>query len=348
MSADTRRVELSVRRALRAVTSRIGTGPVSVSLLALAAIYQAAWWAWCAAGSGEGAAALVGSWPFEVLAGALLLDALVALARSSPLILGSKGEVRLAGRDALWPGLIRVGQLLVALAFVASLLSHDRFALRLAVGEEFVGGPGQVVDRDPPRPMSPGPFPLSFSLAGAEVTFDAAGVARGPRATLAFAEGATTTAPWRPVRLGFGRFLLPESAGIAVRFEIAGASGAPVDSAFVRLNVLPVGKVDALQPDGIPHRIYVALTDAPQPPPAVPPLRVAVYRGRLVVAEGLVAPGGELEFDGMKLRFPETRTWVGFGMVRDPGPGIAVIGALVAAAGFVAGAIERRRRAARA
>src|SRR6266508_3005993 len=97
------RLELAVRGALRGVASRIGTAPVSLSLLALAALYLGAWIAWGRLGTPECAQALV-----------------------------------------------RGGQALIALAFVASLLSRDRLELRVAEGEEFTGAPEQFAGRDPP------------------------------------------------------------------------------------------------------------------------------------------------------------------------------------------------------
>lgn len=339
------RLSLAVRGALGAVLSRVGTPPVSLALLALAAAYLAAW-AWARGSSPEAAHALATSFAFEAFAAALAIDAGWGLLRVVPLRVTAEGKVAFTGRAALGPLLVRAGHLLVALAFAASLLSRDRLELRVAVGEEFSGAPGQFVERDPPRRMSPGPFPIAFALEAAEVRFGAGGPVSGPSATLLLPDGerAHVGRAW-PLWSGFGRFLLAGGAGLALRYEIADGTGREVDSAFTRLDLFPAGKADSIRPMGVPHRIYVALAGAPAAPaPAPPALRVAAYRGKLLVAEGEVPPGGALELEGLVLRFPEARPWVGFAMVRDPGVPIALLGAAVAAAGFALAALAKRRR----
>ena len=221
LRAGISRFEAGARRAPRVILAAIGTPPVSLALLALAAGYLAAWWTWARLGSEAGAGALIASWAFDALAAALVVDAGVALARVAPLELTPEGRVRFAwGRARLGSVLVQAGYALVALGFVASLLTHDRFGLRVAVGEEFVSAPGQIVERAPPRSMSPGPFPVAFTLAETEVAFDREGVASGPRATLALPDGGRVhVGTWWPRWQGWGRFLLAHDAGLTLRFE---------------------------------------------------------------------------------------------------------------------------------
>ena len=340
------RLELAVRGALRGVASRIGTAPVSLSLLALAALYLGAWIAWGRLGTPEGAHALVTSYAFGALAAALVIDAAVALTRVLPLEITPEGRVHLlAGRGSLAAALVRGGQALIALAFVASLLSRDRLELRVAEGEEFTGAPEQFAGRDPPRRMSPGPFPIAFTVEQVEARLGQDGGVDRARATIDVKGGGRERVggAW-PLWRGWGRFLLAEDAGLALRWELARKSGTVIDTAIVKLDLLPPGKIDGLRLAGAPHRVYVELLAAPlRGPPAVPPLRASVYRGKLLVAQGDVAPGGEIEFEGLVLRFPEARGWVALGMVRDVGIPLAMLGAALAALGLAVGRFASRR-----
>jgi len=340
------RLELAVRGAVRGVASRLGTAPVSLSLLALAALYLGAWIAWGRLGTPEGAHALVTSSAFGALAAALVIDAAVALYRVLPLEITPEGRVHLlAGRGIFAPALVRGGQALIALAFAASLVSRDRLEMRIAEGEQFTGAPEQFAGRDPPRRMSPGPFPITFTVEQVEARFGRDGGVDRARATLNVTGGGREPVgtAW-PLWRGWGRFLVAEDAGLALRYELARKSGAVIDSAIAKLDLLPPGKIDGLRMAGAPHRVYVELLAAPvRGPPAVPPLRASVYRGKLLVAQREVAPGGEIEFEGLVLRFPEARGWVALGMVRDPGIPLAVLGTALAALGLALGRFPRRR-----
>ena len=337
MSGD---LELSVRRAVRQGASRVGTPPASLGLLALAAIYLLAWAAMARLRSPEAAAALGTSWAYDLLAVALVLDAAVMALRRLPLEIMPEGKLRLVVvRATVARLLVATGYLVVALAFTASLLSRDRFELRVAEGEEFTGAREQFVGRDPPRRMSPGPFTGQFTPEQVGVRFDRAGVVEGPVATLRFTGGrGARVGPRDPVWRGWGRFLTADDAGITLRYEIAAKGGGVLDSAFAKLDLFPAGKTDSIRSSVVPHRIYLELADeVPGAPPAAPALHAAIYRGKLLVAEGEIAPGGELEFEGLVVRFPEARAWVQLGMVRDTGIPLAVIGAVVAAVGWVLG-----------
>lgn len=331
------RVELAVRRVLRAVLSPVGTPAVSLALLALAVAYLAAAALWRRLGSPEGAHALATSLAFQALGAALVLDAAVALFRALPLVERPGGRVGIAATDRRGAGglLLRAGYAFLALGFVASILARDRLLFRVAEGEVLEPSPEQLVARDPPRSMSPGPFPLALVLE--PLPPEAPGDGRsGLAATLSGEGGARHRAStWGPAWFGWGRYLRPVRAGWAIRCELSVEDGAVVDAAFAKLDLLPAGRWDGLRFQAAPHRLHLRIPAGADPAAArTPPLEGAVHRGRLLVAEGAVGPSRALAFEGLAIRVPEARRWIELEMIRDPGIPLAVLGALAALAGL--------------
>jgi hypothetical protein len=331
------RVELAVRRALRAVLSPVGTPPVSLALLALAVGYVAAAALWRRLGTAEGASALATSPAFQALAAVLVLDAVASLLRALPLVERPGGRVGLAVPDRRGAGglLLRASYALAALGFVASLLARERLVFRVAEGEVLEASPEQLVARDPPRSMSPGPFPLSLVLE--PLPPEAPGDGRSGLAATLSGEGGTRhrASTWGPAWFGWGRFLRPVRAGWAIRCELSVEDGAAVDAAFVKLDLLPAGRWDAVRFQAAPHRLHLRIAAGANPAAAgTPPLEGAVHRGRLLVAEGAIDPSRPLAFEGLSLRVLEARRWIELEMIRDPGIPLAVLGALAALAGL--------------
>ncbi len=321
------KAELRLRDAL----AHVGTAPVSLSLLALAAGVVATIEAWTRAGSAEGVHAFATSLACQSIAGALLIDAAVALGRVLSLEASGAGRVRFAlERRNAAPIALRSAQMVAALAFVASLAGRERFDVRIAEGEAFTGGPEQLVLRDPPRPFSPGTAGIQGAVKEVRA---AAAEGAGTVALLVAGGGLRTASSASPIWLGWGRFIWPVQFGWALRYELSGGVS-PTESAFAKLQLFPPGRSDSIRMTEAPYRIRVRLAPDQPPPSSAPALEVEAYRGPLLVAEGALAPGDALVFEGGTLRFPEARRWVTLRVLRDPGIPLAAIAAALAIAGL--------------
>lgn len=318
---------------------------MAAGLLVLAAGYLATASAWLHLGPRDGAARLVGSFAFQGLAAALLIDAVVAGLRAVPVRVADAGGVRLRRPTVAEVGalLLRAAYLLVGLAFAASLLARDVFVIRLAEGEDATGAPEEFVDREPPRPLSPGPFPVSLTVTRVEGALRPDGRVDGLRVRTRGADGSVRTLrPWTPLWLGWGRFLVPARAGYAPRYLIARENGAPIESIFVKLDLLPAGTFQEVHAAELPHRIVFALAGGASLAGDEPALVASVVRGRLRVGEGPVGAGRAVHVDGLVLTVPEVRRWAELRMVRDPGIPILGFALLLAGAGAALSAASRR------
>jgi hypothetical protein len=276
-----------------------------------------------------------------VLAVALAVDAATAVVRALPVVVDAKGAVGLGRVDlrTLAGLLLPAGYLVAALGLSASLAGRDRMVFRCAVGEECTGAAEQAVSRDPPRRFSPGPFPLKIVIDDVPGAVPGRPGGAGGGIRLRDERGATVRAGrWSPLWYGWGRFVRPVGSGDVLRYEVRAERGATLESAFVKLD-LARGAGDSIAPEKIPHRVYVRVEPADAGGARV---RTAVFRGKLQVAQGPLAVGEPLAFEGLELRFAEWRPWVELEMLRDPGLPLAGIGAALALAGW---ALALRRRA---
>ncbi len=339
------RVELRLRNAVRAAFAVLGAPRVWAALLLLATICVAGQLAWSATGDASRASRFSASWACIGIGVLLLADAVAAIARR---LEGSPGDparttpstVRL---DANL--LFRAAQATAALALLASTLARTSFEVRLAEGEEFAAESSQIVARDPSRALSRAPGALRFAVERVLPGSSMGPGAEAPRAVIRTGGGERVQAgPHRPVWLGKGDYLVPVEAGWALRYEIAPRLGANVvESAFVKLQLHPPGSVDSFRLAAAPYRVSLAL--APEQPPLArgPALQVDVYRWKLAIAEGLLALGEPLAFEGLEIRFPESRHWATFRVVSDPGLPVAAAAVLLAAAGAALLAWRRLR-----
>ncbi len=327
------------------VVWRVGSPAVSVPLAAAGAVHVAIAALWAARGSAEGAHAFATSFASWALATALLIDSSAAVLQALRLSSDAAGTLRLGriGRREVGGLLVRAGYLLAALGFTASLAGRDRVEFRCAVGEECKASVEQLVARDPPRRFSPGPFPLNVTVARVEGAIPGRPGRELARVDLRAGDGSVRTATrLRPLWYGWGSFLRPRVSGDVLRYEIAAERGAILDSAFVKLH-LAAGAWDTFAPEKVPHRIYVRWESGGDALAQGPHAHVAVYRGKLLVAETTIGIGEPVAFEGLVLRFAEWRPWVQLEMLRDPGIPLGAMGIALAVAGALAVILVRWR-----
>lgn len=231
---------------------------------------------------------------------------------------------------------------LVALGFAVNMAGRRDAGVWVAVGEEFRGGEEQVLSGDPAVAAAVPPFAvreITPEYWRDELLFTRL------EARLELAGGTErVTRINRPLWFGWGTFLRLSGFGLAPRFEVVDREGRVLDSAFVKLNVFPPGQRDHFALTRFPHRVYLQVlpdyVEGSEPPATAslnlrnPAMVVDVYRGSLLVASGLVRRGQALGFEGLELRFPETRYWGQFSVVRAPGIPLLFAGFLVALVGL--------------
>ncbi len=236
---------------------------------------------------------------------------------------------------------------LVAAGFLLGFATRFESSIWVAEGEDFTGEPSQVLSQEPPRFIELGPPDVRFSVEKivpefwrSELLFTEL------RADLVFTDGSKgRTRINHPLWKGWGTFLRLSGFGYAPRYELLARSGASVESSFAKLRVFPPGQEALIVPETLPYRIYLKVypdgrmtSDGPVSASlnlTQPLYEVSVFRGRLPVAQGILKPGEELPFEGLRLRFPEIRYWGEFSLLRDPGMPILLLGFLLALAGLV-------------
>lgn len=237
---------------------------------------------------------------------------------------------------------------LVAAGFLLSMATRQESTVWVAVGEEFEGQPGQFLSRAAPRALAfgaPTPPGLRFEVTDIRPSFweDQLMFTR-LEADLAFPDGAATTRINRPLWIGPASFLRLSGFGYAPRYELRDRNGRVLSSAFVKLNLFPPGQSDYFRVASLPHRFRVEIlpdlgfddgTPVTRSLNLVHPgVEVRVSRGKLEVARGVLAQGDSLSFEGLRLGFPEVRTWGELSIVRDPGIPVLFAGYLLGLVGL--------------
>lgn len=234
--------------------------------------------------------------------------------------------------------------LLGAVALTMAARHEER--LVVAVGEEFVGAPEQRLSTSRPRFVGLRPPSPRFTVEsispefwGDELLFTQL------EARLLFDDGErAVTRINRPLWTGWWTFLRLSGFGYAPRYELADRNGRLIESAFVKLNVFPPGLRDEFSPGGYPHRVRLeVLPDAIDVEGEIsnrslnlvePAAVVRVTRGRVELGEAVLLQGDALEFEGLRLSFPEIRYWGEFSVVHDPGIPVLFVGFATALLGL--------------
>jgi len=237
---------------------------------------------------------------------------------------------------------------LVAAGFLLSMGARQESTVWVAVGEEFTGESGQFLSRAAPRPLAlAGPVPagLRFEITDIRPAFWRDQLLfTSLEADLTLPSGPARTRINRPLWVGPFTFLRLSGFGYAPRYELRDRQDRVLDSAFVKLNLFPPGQSDYFRVETFPHRFELEVLpdltfDGDEPVTdslnlVNPGVIVHVSRGKLDLARAVLAQGQSLAFEGLKVRFPEIRTWGELSIVRDPGIPVLFAGYLLGLAGL--------------
>jgi hypothetical protein len=236
---------------------------------------------------------------------------------------------------------------LVMAGAALTLLARDEDRIWVAVGEEYVASPDQILGQSRPGAIWIHQPPPRFVVESISPEFwgDVLLFTR-LEASLVFPDGQrAVTRINRPLWRGWWTFLRLSGFGYAPRYELTNRSGSVRESSFVKMTVFPPGQRDFFSPEGFPHRIDVEVL-----PDAVlengklvnrsfslttPAVKVLVSRGRMLLGEAVLREGESLEFEGLQLSFPEIEYWGEFAIVRDPGAPVLFLTFAVALAGLL-------------
>jgi hypothetical protein len=118
----------------------------------------------------------------------------------------------------------------------------------------------------------------------------------------------------------------------------------PLEEGAIKLNLFPPGQRDLFRPRHFPHRIYMQLypdyiegRSGPESRSMElknPRFAVKVYRGKVFVAEALLAPGQPLTVEEFTFSLVQVIPTVELTVVRDPGLPLIVVAFLIAMVGL--------------
>jgi hypothetical protein len=338
------RLLFAMRSFLADLGPRLGSWRLSVVLMVVAALYYGFLGIWASSSPPHVVRNIAGLIPFWLVYGLLLVNTGVCLWRRLPQL---KRELAQGHWAALGTYLFHGAFFLVALGFLLSIAGRQEVKVWAAVGERFTGDPAQYLSQSSPKPLASGVPVIGFTVDAIRPEFwrdQLLFTTLEADLTLASGETAVTRIN-RPLWLGWGTFLRLSGFGYSPRYELQDRYGHTLESSFVKLNVFPPGQRDYFSPPEYPHRIYLEvfpdfeIVDG-QPGSkslnlVAPATSVQVYRGRLALARGVLRYGEVLEFEGLRLLFPEIRYWGEFSIVRDPGVTLVLLGFALGLLGLV-------------
>lgn len=319
---------------------------LSVALMLVATLYDVLLAGWAATSPAQVVQNIAGLAPFWALYLLLLANTAWCLWRRLPAL---RRELARERRwTALGSFLFHGSFFLVALGFVSTLALREELQALVAVGEQFNGAPEQIRSWRGRSPTPSVPPELHFSVERvAPELWREQLLFTSLEASLRFPDGAErTTRINRPLWFGWGSFLRLSGFGYAPRYELLDARGQLLDTAFVKLNVFPPGARDSFAPGAYPYRVYLEVFPdlaLEQGAPVsrtlnlvAPGYRVEVFRGKVLLGGAVLRAGEALEFEGLRLRFPEIRYWGEVTLVRDPGAPLLFAGYLLGLVGLAA------------
>lgn len=342
MWTSPRRLAFAFRSFTAELGARLGSWRLSIVLMVAAALYYAFLAIWATSSPPRVVRSIASLAPFWLLYLLLLVNTGFCMWRRLPAL----GEEWRARPGAIGSYLFHAAFFVLAAGLSWTLLTRQEARVWVAEGEEFAGRQDQFLDRSPPRPLA-GELPVPpFRVEGITAGFWRDELLfTGLEAELTMEDGRrASTRINRPLWLGWGTFLRLSGFGYTPRYELLDRHGRSLAGSFVKLDVFPPGRRDYFSPPGYPHRIYVevfpdfAVEDGDPVTRSLglvaPAVGVRVYRGRFELGTALLRPGDGFEFEGLRLRFPEIRTWGELSLVRDPGAPLVFLSYLLGLAGL--------------
>lgn len=148
------------------------------------------------------------------------------------------------------------------------------------------------------------------------------------RADMTYKDGPKSAWLSSPAKIG-GANIIISSISRTPMYVLKDKNGREIDAAYVNLAIFVPGSEDHFQIPGFPHQIFVSFYPdyelrggsiiSRSMEERNPAYFVKIFRGRLLVYSGLIKPGEEATFEGLKISFPEMRYWGEFRIIKDPG-----------------------------
>ncbi|TAN44949.1 MAG: hypothetical protein EPN22_04790 [Nitrospirae bacterium] len=155
---------------------------------------------------------------------------------------------------------------------------------------------------------------------------------------------AVTLGTNKPVNKG-SMSILPQNIGVSPLFLLSDMYGKELGGGYFVLNILKGGQEDSFEIPGFPYKFYVrfypdyAVEDGRDISRSLelrdPVVFLTVQKSGGNVYEGRVRPGQTVFFDGLGMRYGDTRYWVDFLIVREYGNMPLFIGFGVGVAGLL-------------
>lgn len=103
-------------------------------------------------------------------------------------------------------------------------------------------------------------------------------------------------------------YILYIKRGLSPRFLLKDKEGRELDTAFV---MLEPGKEDYFKSPALPHRFYVKKDKEG--------FALRIMRGKLTLKRGIIKIGQEMEFEELRISFPEVTEWYQIRIINYPG-----------------------------
>lgn len=148
----------------------------------------------------------------------------------------------------------------------------------------------------------------------------------------------------QPLRINGSKVAI-NGVGFVPRYILKDKNGMELDSGYVRLNIFPPGTEDHFQIPGYPHQIFVSFYPDHEIKegkvinrsmnPVNPAYYIKVFRNKVISYSGIIRPGEEANFEGLRLSFPEFKYFGVFRIVKNPGFAYIWVAFILFCAGLV-------------
>lgn len=117
--------------------------------------------------------------------------------------------------------------------------------------------------------------------------------------------------------------------GYAPMYLLKDKNGVELDTGYVKMNIFPSGNIDHFKIPDYPHQIFVTFYPDYEirngaiknhsMNPVNPAYYIRVFRNKMLSYAGLIRPGEEAYYEGLRLSFPTFNYWGTFRITKNPG-----------------------------